>query len=119
MLTITGYRTHTTKDGSKFTSLEISGGLEMIQSQSSGQFYAKARKCSIPFTAGVEAAKAMIGNTLPGTIQRVPCPAYDYTLQSGETLTLSHRYQYQPEEAEGESIGELQEMDYPSEELEA
>lgn len=114
MLSITNYKISKSKDGSQFISLIVEGGLEMIQSQSSGSFYAKSKKCFIPFTADESVAKSMIGTSLPGTIERVSCPPYEYKMESGEVVTLFHTYQYQPEQVEAASQQDFEEENYLS-----
>ena len=113
MLTVTNYKVSKSKDGTKFISLTIEGGVEMVQSLTSGAFYAKSKKCFIPFTGNEEAAKAMIGNTLTGTIERVECPGYDYRLNNNEIITLYHTYQYQPEKQEANNQSEFVEYNEP------
>jgi hypothetical protein len=86
------------KDGSSFVVLEITGGLELVQSSSSGSFYATVRKCTIPSTFSVEIAKVMIGTQISGDIVRVEVPAYEYVnKRTGEVMKLQHGYSYQPE----------------------
>lgn len=81
-----------------FVLLEISGGLEFVQSQGTGKFYATARKCRIPSTFNIDVAKMMIGSTVPGKIVRTECTSYEYIVPStGEIIKLSHSYAYQPE----------------------
>jgi hypothetical protein len=43
-----------------FVLLEISGGLEMVQSQGTGKFYATMRKCRVPSTFNLDVAKMQI-----------------------------------------------------------
>lgn len=96
-----------------FVLLEISGGLEMVQSQGTGKFYATMRKCRVPSTFSVEVAKMLIGTTIPGTIVRVEVEAYEYVVPStGEVIKLAHSYAYQPEgsmELMGQTNVELEE----------
>ncbi len=106
MLSVTNYKVSQSKDGSKFISLTVEGGIEMVQSLSTGAFYAKSKKCFIPFTGNEEAAKAMIGCNIPGTIERVECLPYEYRLNTNEVITLYHTYQYQPENAKATSQDE-------------
>ncbi len=113
MLTITNYKISQSKDGSKFISLVVEGSIEMIQSQSTGSFYAKSKKCFLPFTGNEAAAKAMIGTTIEGTIARVECPPYDYRLNNQEVITLYHTYQYQPEKQEANNQTEFVEYNEP------
>jgi hypothetical protein len=50
MVTITNFFEVERKDGTKFISLEITGQVELIQSQTSGKWYATLRKCRISST---------------------------------------------------------------------
>lgn len=81
-----------------FVLLEISGGLEMVQSQGTGKFYATMRKCRVPSTFSVEVAKMLVGTTMTGTVERVEVDAYEYVVPStGEIIKLAHSYAYRPE----------------------
>ena len=98
MVTVSNYMERKRKDGSSFIVLEISGSLELIQSSTSGNFYATVRKCSIPSTFDENVAKGLIGSQIPGDIVRVNVPAYEYiNKRTGEVMTLQHGYSYQPE----------------------
>jgi hypothetical protein len=98
MVTVTGFMERQRKDGSSFIVLEISGSLELIQSSTSGNFYATVRKCSIPSTFDENVAKGLIGSQIPGDIVRVNVPAYEYiNKRTGEVMSLQHAYSYQPE----------------------
>lgn len=83
-----------------FMVLELQGGIEMVQSQTTGNFYATARKCTVPSSFDEQTALAMIGCQMPGNIERVQSEAYDYTIkETGEVIKLMHSYQYRPEGA--------------------
>lgn len=101
-----------------FVLLEISGGLEMVQSQGTGKFYATMRKCRVPSTFNLDVAKMLIGTTIPGTVVRVEVESYEYTVPStGEVIKLAHSYAYQPEgsmELMGQTNVELLEEDKPT-----
>lgn len=98
MITITNYNIRSRKDGTPFVTLEVTGGLEFIQSATTGKFYATVRKCSIPCTFDELVAKSLIGSTMPGQIVRVEAEAYEYTNpRTGEVMILQHTYAYQPE----------------------
>lgn len=86
-------------DGKEFVSLTVQGSVEAIQSQQTGRFYLTAKTCSIPSTFDQSTAEALIGSTMPGKVSRVDSESYEYTIKdSGQVITLSHRYEYQPEE---------------------
>jgi hypothetical protein len=101
-----------------FVLLEISGGLEMVQSQGTGKFYATMRKCRVPSTFNLDVAKMLIGTTIPGTVVRVEVEGYEYTVPStGEVIKLAHSYAYQPEgsmELMGQTNVELIEDEKPA-----
>jgi len=100
MVTVKTYQIRQSSDGRSFITLQLEGGLEMIQSQKTGKFYATVRKCSIPNTFDEDTAKGLVGSILPGTIERVAAEPYDYTIKStGEVITLMHSYGYQPHTA--------------------
>ena len=107
MVTIIQYHVRQTQEGKSFVALELVGDVELIQSMNSGRFYATAKKCSIACTFPEEIAKTLIGKQLPGTINRVACDPYSYTLpESKEPITLSHTYTYVPP---AEKTGEVKE----------
>jgi len=99
MVTITNVIQKESERG-PFVVLELTGDLEMVQSQNTLRFYATARKCTVPSTFDLQKAKACIGKQVPGTIQRVQSEPYEYTNEStGEVLQLAHRWEYVPEGA--------------------
>ena len=99
MVKIKKYHVRTNSEGNSFITLELEGGLEMVQSQETGKFYATVRHCSISTTFDEETAKSLIGSTMPGKVARVKSAQYDYTIKStGEVIQLAHSYQYQPED---------------------
>ena len=98
MVTITNYQQRTRKDGSNFITLELTGGLEMVQSYSTGNFYATVRKCNIPSTFDDSIAKTVIGQQLQGDVVRVESDPYEFlNKRTGELMTLNHTYAYRPQ----------------------
>ncbi len=97
MVTVTNYLERLRKDGSSFVVLEISGGLELVQSSTSGNFYATMRKCTIPSTFSADIAKTIVGQQIPGEIVRVNVDPYEYVnKRTGEVMRLQHSYAYRP-----------------------
>ncbi|RZL34075.1 MAG: hypothetical protein EOP00_32200 [Pedobacter sp.] len=95
MVRIVNYIKRQTLEGREFFVLEINGGIEMAMSQTSGQFYATAKKAYIASTFDEGTCKALIGTEMPGSIAKVECEPYEYTVrETGEIITLSHRYVY-------------------------
>lgn len=105
MVTITNFYEAQRKDGSKFISLELTGSAELIQSQTSGNWYATVRKCRIPSTFDANVAQAMVGQRLPGEIVKVICEPYDFVnKQTGEVMKLQHSYAYTQDPAKQENL---------------
>ena len=105
MVTVTGFAERQRKDGTTFIALEISGGVELVQSQTTQRYYATLRKCTIPFTGSIETAKMMIGQKIEGDIVRVICEPYQFTNpRTGEVIQLQHSWAYQPNE-QAEPVG--------------
>lgn len=93
------------KDGSSFVVLEISGGVELVQSQTSQRYYATLRRVFIPFTGPLETAKLFIGQQLEGEIVRVICEPYEYiNPRTGSKTILQHAYSFAPKDS-AELIG--------------
>jgi hypothetical protein len=106
MVQVTNFHEVETKKGKKFISLELTGGLELVQSQSTGKMYATVRKCRIPSTFDANIAKMMVGTQLDGDVVRVETEPYDYANKlTGEVMRLQHSYAYRPK-GSMELIGE-------------
>jgi len=102
MVTVIGYNIRTQKDNEQKTyiSLELEGDIEMVQSQASGNFYATVRRCAISSTFDQFTAERMVGKQMPGSIERVPCEPYDFTIEAtGEVVKVGYRWGYVPEGA--------------------
>jgi hypothetical protein len=97
MVTVTNYHLRQSKDNKPFVSLELQGDLEMVQSMQTGKFYATTRKCSMYSTFDEATAKLLVGKQIEGSIVRVECAPYDYTVpDTGEIIQLAHSYEYVP-----------------------
>src|SRR6185312_9351020 len=98
MVQVVGYSLKTPKEGKPYVALEIEGDIEMVQSQNTGRFYATVRRCTISSTFDEMTAERMVGKQMPGSIERVPCEPYDYTIrETGEVTKIGYRWDYQPE----------------------
>ncbi len=85
-------------DGEQFFALILQDGLQLVKSKETGNYYATAKSTSITSTFSEEVANSMIGQEIPGTIQKVECEPYSYTIkETGEVVDLSHRWEYFPE----------------------
>jgi len=104
MVTVTDFAERTNAEGKTFFALVIQGGLEMVKSQNTGRYYATARKTSIVSTFDERTCRGLIGSQIPGSIHKLECNTYDYTIKdTGEIIQLSHTYVYLPE---GETVEE-------------
>jgi hypothetical protein len=105
MVTVTACLERQRKDGTSFALLEISGGVELVQSKETQRYYATLRKCTIPFTGTIDTAKMMIGQKIEGEIVRTICEPYDFVNpRTGEVMKLQHSWAYQANES-NELIG--------------
>lgn len=85
------------QQGEQFVALVLTGGLELVTSQTTGKFYATVRKANIPCTFDAEAAKQLIGTRIEGEICKIPCEPYLYKTKEGEEVTLDYTYEYRKE----------------------
>ncbi len=100
MVTVKQYAVRPTKDGREFIALILQGGLSLVQSKNTGNFYATVKQCSIPSTFDEATAKSFIGERIPGTVQKKECDAFQWVnKETGEVIELAHRWVYVPEGA--------------------
>lgn len=84
------------QEGETFNALILEGDLETVTSEA-GSVYFTARKTSVPSNFSDEKCQALIGKDLPGSIRKISCEPYEYTIpESGEVITLGHTYEYDP-----------------------
>jgi len=99
MVTVIDYSLRESKDGKPFVSLKLEGDPEFVQSLQTGKFYLTAKRCSVTSTFTEESAKSLIGKKMLGSIVRMECESYDYTVpETGEIISLAHTYEYLPDE---------------------
>lgn len=101
MVRIISYKTRQKEDGTNFYLLELQGGIEMVLSKATGQYYATAKKATVSTTFDEETCKDLIGSEMTGMIVKVTTEPYQYTIkESGETISLEHKYIYLPDGVE-------------------
>lgn len=99
MVTIINYKERQKEDGTTFYVLEVQGGIEMIRSKSTGNFYATAKKAYVPSTFDEAICKGLIGTQMDGSIKKQDCEPYEYTIKdTGEVIELTHTYVFLPSE---------------------
>jgi hypothetical protein len=97
MVTVIDFAQRTNAEGESFYALILQGGVSMVQSKQTGQFYATAKKTSVTSTFDEQACKGLIGTKIEGEIVKIPCEPYSFIIeQTGEEITLDFSWQYRP-----------------------
>ena len=105
MVRIVDYVKRQNSEGEEFFLLVLQGGLQIIKSEESGRHYATAKKANLPTTFDENTCKSLIGEEIAGSIVRVETEPYEYTNpETGEIMTLSHRWEYVKE---SENLAEI------------
>ncbi len=100
MIRIVNYQKRTTEQGKEFFTLELQGGVEIVKSKDTNKNYLTARKASMSCTFDEFTCQSLIGTELPGSIMKVECDEYSFTIKdTGEVITLTHRFEYVETEA--------------------
>lgn len=99
MVTIVDFQVKMNKDGKEFFVLILQGKPEIVISKT-GNPYLTSSKASLNTTLNEIYCQQMIGQTLPGSIEKVDCDPYEITSDDGEIIKKDSRYEYQPEEVE-------------------
>ncbi len=74
----------------------------MVKSKETGNYYATAKRASVTSTFTEAACEKLLGQDIPGSIQRVPSEPYEFTIpDTGEIIQLEHRWVYL---AEGQTV---------------
>jgi hypothetical protein len=99
MVTVSDYAVRQNAEGKDFVVLILQGDMELVKSQTTGNFYATAKKCTITSTFNENTAAALIGKEIPGKIIKQDCEPYEFIVpETAEVLELSHRWVYIPDE---------------------
>ena len=95
MVKIVDFVKRTNKEGEEFNALILQSGIELVKSHETGRWYATAKKTSITSTFDDAMCQSLIGQEIPGSVQRVETDPYEFTVKdTGEVLTLTHRWVY-------------------------
>lgn len=101
MVTVTNALERNKKDGTKFPVLELSGGVELVLSQTTQRYYACIRRCTVPFTGSLDVAKMLIGQKIDGEIVKTIVPPYEVVNKTtGEVNVFQHGYAYRPKDSQ-------------------
>lgn len=66
MVTVSDYAIRQNAAGENFVALILTGHLELVKSQTTGNFYATSKKWTISSTFNEPTAQALIGKQIPG-----------------------------------------------------
>lgn len=96
MVKIIDYKVRTNEEtGEQFCTLTLSGGIEIVRSKNTGKQYATIKKCSIPASFEESICKSLVGTSLTGRIEKVPCEEYEIVdKKTGEMIALNFTYNY-------------------------
>src|SRR5690348_10883633 len=98
MVKITDYKLRESHEGKPFFALTLQSGVEIVKSVT-GKMYATVRRVSMPTTFDELTCQSILGTEINGSIVKVECEPYDYTLPgSNEVVTLQHRFEYMEED---------------------
>ena len=111
MVKIIGYKERHREDGTSFYILELQGSIEMVKSITTGSFYATAKKAYITSTIDEQTCSDLIGTQMEGSIVKEKCKPFTYTVkETGEEITLEHKWMYKPKETIEEQANTKQEQ---------
>lgn len=100
MVTIIDFKQRVNKEGKEYGVLVLQGKIETVRSKTTNRPYFTAKKTAVPTTFDEEFGKNLIGQTLPGQIEKIECDPYIFTNpETGEEMELSHTYVYNEDPA--------------------
>ena len=87
-----------------YTVLVLQGNAVVLQSKATSLSYVSARKTTIPCALDDVLAKSLIGQSLPGSIEKVACAPFDVKLPNGKKVKISEKFQYFPDPEKAETV---------------
>jgi len=95
MVTIVGLEKRKSANGKEFNVMSLQGSVVVAISKTTGKPYLTARKSSIPCTFDEVLAKSLIGQSLPGEIERIEVDEYEFVVPgTKKKIKLNHSYRY-------------------------
>ena len=105
MVTIVDFEKRKNVLDEEFNVLILQGGVEKVTSKQTGKPYITARKTSIPCTFDEVMAKSLVGQKLPGEIERIEVDEYEFIVPgTKKKLKLTHSYRYSAEPTSIEEV---------------
>jgi hypothetical protein len=104
-VTIVGFERKTNlKTKEPYSVLVIQGKAEILMSKATSRPYVSARKTTIPCALDDVFAKSLIGQTLPGSIEKIATTPFEVKLPTGKKVKISHTFQYLPDPEKAETV---------------
>lgn len=98
MVTVKNYKQRENSDGETFNVLVIQGGVTPVKSKETGRTYFTAKTATVSCTFDEETCKDLIGTKFPGDIVKIETEPYEFAIpETGEVVTLTHRWEYRDE----------------------
>jgi hypothetical protein len=92
------------KTNEPYTVLVLQGNAIVLQSKATSRSYVSARKTTIACALDDVLAKSLIGQTLPGSIEKVACTPFEVKLPTGKKVKISEKFQYFPDPEKVETV---------------
>lgn len=100
MVTVIDYSVRQSGEGKDVYFIVLQGQPEFVKSANTSKVYMTSRRASVITTFSKTVCKSLIGAKYPGSIKKVPCEEYEYTVpETKEVITLDFRYEYSDEPA--------------------
>ncbi|QLG45406.1 hypothetical protein [Costertonia aggregata] len=95
MVKIIDFKSRENEQGKKFFALIVRGGVEPLKSKETGKLYFTSKTASVPSTFDEETCKELIGTSFEGSVKRVSCKPYEFTIEdTQEIIELDYRFEY-------------------------
>ena len=92
MVTIIDFNTRVNSEGKEYGVLVIQGAIETVRSQTTNRPYFTAKKTAVPTTFDEAFGKNLIGQTLPGQIEKQECEPYVFQMDVAKAVNASGVY---------------------------
>lgn len=95
MVTVKEIRKAENSSGEEFYGLIVQSGAVAVKSKKTGRIYLTAKTAFVATTFDELTASSLIGAEFDGSIRKVMCDPYEYTIkETGEVIEMNHRWEY-------------------------
>ena len=100
MVTVVDCSVRQNGEGKEVAYLIVQGQPEFVKSLNSQRVYMTSRRAFVLTTFDKKTCKGLIGSKFPGSIKKIQCDEYDFTIpDTKEVIKLDFRYEYSDEPA--------------------